>query len=124
VLVVDDNPVNRKVAAGFLKKLGFEADVAEDGQQAVKAAMQKDYGLILMDCQMPVMDGYEATREIRRQLKGRFLPIIAVTANAMEGDREKCLAAGMDDYMAKPLRKDALNQMVFSWLEKAQLQSS
>lgn len=124
VLVVDDNPVNRKVAAGFLKKMGFEADIAEDGLQAVHAVDSTDYGLVLMDCQMPVMDGYEATRQIRHNLKGRFLPIIAVTANAMEGDREKCLAAGMDDYMAKPLRKDALNQMVFSWLEKAREQSS
>ncbi|MDX1695558.1 MAG: response regulator [Ketobacteraceae bacterium] len=124
VLVVDDNPVNRKVAAGFLKKLGFETDVAEDGLQAVRAVENSHYGLVLMDCQMPVMDGYEATRQIRSHLRGRFLPIIAVTANAMEGDRDKCLAAGMDDYMAKPLRKDALNQMVFSWLEKAREQSS
>ncbi|MCG8313917.1 MAG: response regulator [Pseudomonadales bacterium] len=124
VLVVDDNPVNRKVAAGFLKKLGFDSDIAEDGLQAVHAVEKNDYGLILMDCQMPVMDGYEATRQIRLQLKGRFLPIIAVTANAMEGDREKCLSAGMDDYMAKPLRKDALNQMVFGWLEKAKERTS
>lgn len=124
VLVVDDNPVNRKVAAGFLKKLGFEADIAEDGLQAVHAVEQKDYGLVLMDCQMPVMDGYEATRQIRQVLQGRSLPIIAVTANAMEGDREKCLAAGMDDYLAKPLRKEALNHMVFSWLDKVQQQSS
>ncbi|MCG8669478.1 MAG: response regulator [Pseudomonadales bacterium] len=124
VLVVDDNPVNRKVAAGFLKKLGFEVDMVEDGLQAVKAVEDNEYGLVLMDCQMPVMDGYEATRQIKQNLKGRYLPIIAVTANAMEGDREKCLEAGMDDYMAKPLRKDALNQKVFGWLDKAKEQTS
>lgn len=123
VLVVDDNPVNRKVACGFLKKLGFESDVAEDGKEALNCVKKATYGLILMDCQMPVMDGYEATRAIRQHLKGVALPIIAVTANAMEGDREKCLAAGMDDYIPKPLRKDVLEKTVFSWLNKTKAHS-
>jgi len=123
VLVVDDNPVNRKVAGGFLKKIGFQVDMVEDGQQAVDAAEKNAYGLIFMDCQMPVMDGYEATREIRKRFPGEMLPIIAVTANAMEGDREKCFDAGMDDYIAKPLRMDKLKSKVAIWLEKLKSQS-
>ncbi len=123
ILVVDDNAVNRKVACGFLKKLGFTFETAEDGQQALELVQKHQYGAILMDCQMPVMDGYQATREIRKYLKGAFLPIIAVTANAMEGDREKCLAAGMDDYIPKPLRKNILEDKLFSWLKKARMSS-
>jgi CheY-like chemotaxis protein len=118
ILVVDDNPVNRKVACGFLKKIGFESEVAEDGQQAFEKVRQNSYGAILMDCQMPVMDGYAATRAIREHLRGADLPIIAVTANAMEGDREKCLASGMDDYLPKPLRKEALEKTLGYWLEQ------
>ena len=120
VLVVDDNPVNRKVACGFLKKLGFQTDVAEDGSQALEAVAKNTYGMIFMDCQMPVMDGYEATKAIRKRFSDDVLPIIAITANAMEGDKEKCLAAGMDDYIAKPLRMDKLKATVSVWIERLQ----
>ncbi|MDY6920165.1 MAG: response regulator [Pseudomonadota bacterium] len=120
VLVVDDNEVNRRVACGYLRKMGFSFDVAEDGMQAVEAVQSQDYGLIFMDCQMPGMDGYEATKAIRDWLQGRPLPIIAITAHAMEGDRQKCLDAGMDDYLAKPLRKDTLYSVVERWLTPAQ----
>ncbi|WP_290575866.1 response regulator [Ketobacter sp.] len=123
VLVVDDNEVNRRVACGYLRKLGFSCDIAEDGLQALEAVKEHHYGLVFMDCQMPVMDGYEATRAIRDVLDGKALPIIAVTANAMEGDREKCLQAGMDDYLAKPLRKDSLQQVVMHWLSPQQAQA-
>lgn len=121
ILVVDDNPVNRKVASGFLAKLGYPSDVAEHGAEALDKVREHTYGAVLMDCQMPVMDGYEATRAIRQYLKGRYLPIIAVTANAMDGDKEKCLAAGMDDYIAKPLRKNVLEKTLFDWLNRAEV---
>lgn len=120
VLVVDDNEVNRRVACGYLRKMGFTCDIAENGQQALDAVQANAYLMIFMDCQMPLMDGYEATRRIRAWLDGRPLPIIAVTANAMEGDREKCLAAGMDDYLAKPLRLETLEKTVERWLPVAQ----
>ncbi len=120
VLVVDDNEVNRRVACGYLRKLGFSADIAEDGQQALDAVKQNRYGMVFMDCQMPVMDGYQSTREIRKYLDGKPLPIIAVTANAMEGDREKCLASGMDDYLAKPLRMDSVKQVAEHWVTHKQ----
>ncbi len=123
VLVVDDNPVNRKVAGGFLKKMGFQVDMAEDGKQAVDAVEKCAYGMVFMDCQMPIMDGYEATKAIRERFPDELLPIIAVTANAMEGDREKCFAAGMDDYIAKPLRMDKLTTKVSLWLDKLQSNS-
>lgn len=116
VLVVDDNEVNRRVACGYLRKLGFSCDIAEDGVQALDAVKSQSYGMVFMDCQMPVMDGYQATAAIREHLQGQSLPIIALTANAMEGDREKCLTAGMDDYLAKPLRKDKLQEVVERWL--------
>jgi len=115
VLVVDDNEVNRRVACGYLRKLGFSCDIAEDGRQAVEAVKHEQYGIVFMDCQMPVLDGYQATRAIRAELQGRPLPIVAVTANAMEGDREKCLSAGMDDYLTKPLRKERLQQVIARW---------
>ena len=108
VLLVDDNLINQKVASGLLRRLGITPDVAANGAEAVQAADRNRYDLILMDCMMPVMDGYEATRRIR-QLEGKpRVAIIAMTANASEGDREACLAAGMDDYVPKPVRPDTL----------------
>ena len=119
VLLVDDNLVNRKVAAGMLKKLGLAVEMAEDGQQAVDILSQQEFDLVLMDCMMPNMDGYEATKVIRApnsSVLQHKIPIIAMTANAMQGDREKCLAAGMDDYIAKPIKKDLVVQTLSRWL--------
>ncbi|NBB65669.1 response regulator [Pseudomonas sp. ODNR1LW] len=108
VLLVDDNDVNLIVATELLRDLGLDVTTARDGQKAVAAAQESDFDVILMDCRMPVMDGYEATRILKsRMVEGclRHTPIIALTANAMKGDREECLAAGMDDFLAKPIRK-------------------
>ena len=105
VLLAEDNPVNQKVALGLLERLGYRADLAANGKQAVARAEQQPYDLILMDLQMPEMDGLEASRLIRSRLPAARQPkIIALTANAMQGDRELCLAAGMDDYVAKPVK--------------------
>ena len=116
VLVVEDNPVNRRVAVSMLKKLGYATEVATNGQDAVQAMTHGDYLGVLMDCQMPVMDGFTATRMIRAQqpAPGR-VPIIALTANAMEGDRDRCLEAGMDDYLAKPIQLADLERMLGKW---------
>jgi CheY-like chemotaxis protein len=103
ILVAEDNPVNRKVALRLLERMGHRVDTACDGQQAVVAVEQIEYDLVLMDCQMPNMDGYEATRAIRRLARGRRLPIVAMTANAMAHDRQRCLDAGMDGFLAKPV---------------------
>ncbi len=118
LLIVEDNKVNQVVALGILENLGYQADVAADGRDALGALGRKDYDLILMDCQMPEMDGYEAARLIRqRDTAGRNhdIPIIAVTAHALAGDRELCLAAGMNDYISKPLRTDLLDQTIEQW---------
>ena len=115
VLVVDDNQVNRLVANRMLAKLGCEVVEATDGVEAVALAAAGGVALILMDCQMPELDGYAATAAIRAAETGRRVPIVAMTANAMEGDRERCLAAGMDDYVTKPVSAAALARVVAIW---------
>ena len=119
LLLVEDNLVNQKVAQGLLRKLGLKADLAVNGQEALTMLSGADYDLVLMDCQMPVLDGYEATRRIRDPngpARNHAVPIIAMTANAMKGDREKCLLAGMDDYVAKPVKPDTLAAALARWL--------
>jgi two-component system, sensor histidine kinase and response regulator len=117
VLLVEDNAVNRKVAIRMLEAQGIHPDVANDGREAVEAWQQSEYDIVLMDIQMPGMDGYEATAEIRQHERrlARRTVIIAMTANAMAGDRERCLAAGMDDYITKPVRAERLYQTMASW---------
>jgi CheY-like chemotaxis protein/HPt (histidine-containing phosphotransfer) domain-containing protein len=121
VLLVEDNPVNRQVAQRILGLLGLSLDSAENGKEAIDKLDAGAFDLVLMDCQMPVMDGYTATRVRRgREAEGRAprVPIIAMTANAMAGDREKCLAAGMDEYLSKPLNRGLLEQTLRKWLPK------
>ena len=119
ILLVEDNPVNQKVAVALLTKAGHIVDVADDGQIALTKLKRKDYDVILMDVQMPVMDGLEASRHIRLWEAGkRHVPIIAMTAHAMQGDRERCLNAGMDDYISKPLDKRSLFAVVDLWANK------
>jgi signal transduction histidine kinase/CheY-like chemotaxis protein len=113
VLIAEDNAVNQRVAVRMLEKLGLRADVAADGREAVQLFAMLPYDLVLMDCQMPEMDGYDASREIRRQEPaGHHTLIIAMTAEAMSGSREHCLAAGMDDYIAKPVRFEDLSEIL------------
>jgi len=120
VLLVEDNPVNQIIATKMLEKVGLQLEVAKNGEEAVnRIKQQHNFDLILMDCQMPIMDGYEATkvlREMEEQNKATRLPIIAMTANAMEGDKGKCLDAGMDDYISKPVNQQALKETIAKWL--------
>ncbi len=113
VLVVDDNRINQMVARGMLEKLGCRVELAANGEEAVSMVQTMPFDVVLMDCQMPVMDGYKATKVIRSS--GLKLPIVAVTASAMEGDRQRCLEAGMDDYLTKPVRAEALAQAMLRW---------
>ena len=116
VLVAEDNVVNQLVIEGMLVKRGFAVDVAADGREALAKLAQGDYAAVFMDCQMPVLDGYETTGRIRASERDSRLPVIAMTAHAMAGDRERCLDAGMDDYLSKPLRPEALDAVVERWL--------
>src|ERR1700676_3058616 len=109
ILLAEDNIVNQKVALRFLEKLDFRVDVVADGHAVIAAWESGNFDLILMDCQMPKMDGYAATREIRKLEQGEaHIPIVALTAHAMKGDEEKCRAAGMDDYLTKPIDRAKL----------------
>ena len=117
VLVAEDNVVNQTVTVRMLEYLGYRVDIVANGADAVDAAMREQYAALLMDCQMPIMDGFEATAEIRRREgDGRHLPVIALTAAAMEGDNERCLSAGMDGYLTKPVKSADLARMLEFWL--------
>ena len=116
VLLVEDNPVNQTVIQAMLRSLGFEVFTAGDGAQAISLVARQPFAAVLMDCRLPIVDGYEATRRIRQMPQGRDLPIIALTANALQGDRERCLEAGMNDYLTKPFKRNDLQQILQRWL--------
>jgi CheY-like chemotaxis protein len=127
VLLAEDNPVNQAVASGMLELMGAHVTVAGNGREALDLLAAAEFDLLLIDCQMPVMDGFEATHAIRRGEGAdpdRRLPIIALTANAVAGDRETCLAAGMDDYLSKPFTYAELHSIVAQWVEPARQASS
>jgi len=117
LLLVEDNLINQKIAVKILQGRGHQVEVANDGAEAIKKLKESQFDLVLMDCQMPIMDGYQATKEIREKLHSE-IPVIAMTAHALKGDREKCLAAGMNDYLTKPLDKEQLFQTIEQWLEQ------
>lgn len=123
ILLVEDNIVNQKVTLNQLKHLGYTADVAANGKEAIEMLNQIPYNLVLMDCQMPILDGYAATRAIREQQSRPQSVIIALTANAMLEDRERCLAAGMDDYLSKPISKEKLSEKLTYWGELLEQQA-
>lgn len=118
ILLAEDHPLNQKVAMLLLDRMGFDAHVVSNGKQAVEAVKKNRYDAVLMDGHMPEMDGFEATQEIRKWEAGtgKHVPIIAVTALAMAGDRERCLAAGMDDYITKPIDREMLHQKLVYWM--------
>ncbi|MGK0261839.1 MAG: two-component system sensor histidine kinase/response regulator, partial [Planctomycetota bacterium] len=118
VLVAEDNRLNLRLAVRVLETFGLQVDTAVDGESAAKMVSENSYDLVLMDCLMPGMDGFEATRRIRQDeaASGAHLPIIALTANALPEDREACLAAGMDDFVSKPFTRQTLLQAMVRWL--------
>ena len=117
LLIVEDNPINQKLAQRALSRLGFTTHVSNDGQEAIRAVQSHTFALILMDCMMPRMDGYEATRQIRAfEGTQRHTPIVAFTADKTAGCRERCLAAGMDDYLTKPLNLELLETTIQRWV--------
>jgi CheY-like chemotaxis protein/HPt (histidine-containing phosphotransfer) domain-containing protein len=120
ILVAEDSEVNQLLAVRMLDQCGFRSDIVGDGREAIEAIAQTNYAAVLMDCQMPHLDGYEATRAIRRRERdGQRLVIIAMTAHSMAGDREKCLASGMDDYVSKPIRLQHLRETLARWVAGA-----
>ena len=121
IIIVEDNNINAELLTILLDDFGYEADVAENGQEFLDKMSKNDYDLVLMDCQMPVLNGYDATTQYRSDEKsGVHIPIIAVTANTMEGDKEKCLASGMDDYISKPIDPVFLKKTINYWLSVQQ----
>ena len=116
VLVAEDNEINRTVARALLAQHGVQTHVACDGLEAVQMASEHGYAAVLMDCEMPALDGYAATARIRAAERDGHLPIIAMTAHAMPGDRERCLGAGMDDYLCKPVQADELAAVIERWI--------
>jgi two-component system, sensor histidine kinase and response regulator len=123
VLVVEDNLVNQRVSAAMLKRLGFAVELANNGEEGVSKWEQGQYVAIIMDCQMPVLDGYSATARIRQQeqdqQRDRRMPIIALTANTLEEDRQRCFDSGMDDYLTKPVDVQVLGYTLNQWIEPA-----
>jgi CheY-like chemotaxis protein len=118
-LVVEDSPVNQLVARRLLERCGFHAHVVADGRQALDALATRHYDAVLMDCQMPELDGYETTRELRRREgTNHHTPVIALTAHTMAGDRERCIKAGMDDYLSKPVGAEVLADTLDRWINK------
>jgi CheY-like chemotaxis protein len=116
LLVAEDNPVNQKVVLKQLQSLGYQVEVVNNGQEALDRLAECDYDLVFMDCQMPVMDGYRATHEIRsREGDRKHTTIVAITANAMPEDRDRCINSGMDDYMSKPASREDLRKKVEHW---------
>lgn len=115
ILMAEDNAINQRVAKLILQRAGFNIDLVSDGSEALEAHRMSPYDLILMDCQMPTMDGFEASRQIRRLTQPQPV-IIAVTANALVGERERCLSAGMDDYLSKPFQAEQLVAIVRKWV--------
>jgi len=116
ILLAEDNSINQMVALGLLQKMGYTADTAINGLEVIAALDRKTYDLILMDCQMPELDGYETTQRIRALPKHQSIRIVAMTANALRGESERCLAVGMDDYLSKPVRLETLRAMLTRWL--------
>jgi CheY-like chemotaxis protein len=120
VLVVEDNKVNQKVAVALLNRLGVRVDVASNGREAVERVQARPYDLVLMDCQMPIMNGYDATVEIRRREGAApHIPIIAMTADVIDDSKERALQAGMNDFVAKPVGMQELSRALRTWLKKA-----
>ena len=120
ILIVEDNPANQKVVAVLLGKRGYQTFVVTNGRQALEALEDSRYDLVLMDVQMPVLDGLETTRIIRKDARWSTLPVVGLTAHAMSGDRERCLEAGMNDYVAKPVRMPALLETVSKYVPRVE----
>lgn len=119
ILVAEDNPVNQMVVASLLRRFGCEVDVVADGRRAVECCAATDYDLVFMDCMMPLLDGYDATRTIRAEApRHQRVPIVALTARNLDGERERCLACGMDDYLTKPIEGARLRVAVERWTRR------